>query len=198
MASDTRDKNIYYNLNNYFYEYTTALNNHMRMVDANEIKRAVRTLKDCKNKRRVFVAGNGGSSAIAEHLTCDIEKGCHVKSGSIPTHCLSNNTALMTAVGNDLGYEHTFSYQLKTQNLTSEDVVILISSSGNSPNIINAAKLVNERFATLIGLTGFDGGELRLRSSIKLHVPAHNYGIVEDAHQAIMHVIAQMIFMETR
>jgi len=133
--NDTRDKNQYFNTDTgYFDEYIEELNEGLSLVDQSEITNAIEALLFTKKHGgRVFVAGNGGSSAIAEHLTCDIEKGCHVDSGAIATHCLSSNTALLTAIANDMGYEYTFSYQLETQTIKC---VLPQTMTGNTPSLI--------------------------------------------------------------
>lgn len=136
--------------------------------------------------KRVFVGGNGGSSAISDHLSCDFEKGA-----SRPTINLSSRPALLSAIANDYGYEFTLSWQLAAANLDAWDTVILISSSGNSPNILEAARYAKSQGAKILGLTGFNGGELRMMSDVSLHINVNNYGIVEDAHQAMMHILAQ-------
>lgn len=202
MQNDTRDKNKYFafeSLDTYFHEYIEQLKSSLGAVDQMEMIKAQGSIeRTMQYGGRIFVAGNGGSSAIAEHLTCDFEKGCHTKRGSLVTHALSSNMALLTAIGNDLGYSQVFSYQLETQKLHGEDVVILISSSGNSPNIVEAAQFSVACDATLIGFTGFDGGKLKALCDISLHVPFHNYGIVEDCHQAMMHILAQSIYLSTK
>ncbi len=196
---DTRDKNIYFDfdsLETYFHEYIEQLNECLTDIDQIELLKAQCAIESTMTAGgRVFVAGNGGSSAIAEHLTCDFEKGCHTKRGSIVTHSLSSNTALLTAIGNDLGYSQIFSYQLETQKLNAADVVVLISSSGNSANITEAAQYAHSCDATIIGMTGFDGGKLKALADINLHVPFSNYGLVEDIHQTLMHILAQAIYL---
>ena len=143
--------------------------------------------------RNIFVAGNGGSAAISNHLCCDFTKGCdHKGFNRLKVTSLSCNIPMITAIANDISYDETISYQLETL-LSDKDVVILISSSGKSQNILNAAAVTRKRHATLIGLTGFDGGVLKNLADISLHVPINNYGVVEDVHQSLMHIIAQYI-----
>ena len=134
----------------------------------------------------LFVAGNGGSAAIAEHLMCDFMKGAGLKVIS-----LCSNVSLLTALANDIEYAEIFRAKLKMFGSCQRDCLFLISSSGNSPNVINAAKYAEEISMSVIGLTGFSGGELRSLSDVSLHISAHNYGIVEDSHQAIMHILTQ-------
>jgi D-sedoheptulose 7-phosphate isomerase len=138
------------------------------------------------NAERIFVCGNGGSASIANHLACDFGKGAEIQR----VFSLSTNMAIITALANDFSYDVIFQNQLKMADLNSRDLVILISSSGNSPNIIKAMEEAKLRKSITIGLCGFDGGAL-LQSDLPIHIPIHNYGIVEDCHQSIMHVLTQ-------
>lgn len=143
--------------------------------------------------KTVLVAGNGGSAAIANHLTCDMSKGTY-PTEHIRVISLSCNTPLITAIANDLGYDQTFVHQAKLISPEyCSDVLILISSSGNSPNIIAAARWAKEADIKIIGFTGFEGGELKKLADISIHIPSNNYGIVEDCHSIAMHAIAQYI-----
>jgi phosphoheptose isomerase len=147
-------------------------------------------------QRRVFVAGNGGSAAIADHLCCDWTKGTHA-AGLVPlrTHSLVSNVALLTAVANDFGYDDAFARQLEMLGV-SGDVILLISSSGNSPNVLAAADKAKAMGIATIGMTGFGGGALAKRVDFALHVPYANYGLVEDCHQILMHTFAQLFAKE--
>jgi D-sedoheptulose 7-phosphate isomerase len=142
--------------------------------------------------RRVFVAGNGGSAAIAEHLCCDWTKGTH--SPGLPplrTQSLASNVALLTAIGNDFGYDAVFSRQLEMLG-SAGDVLLVISSSGNSPNILAVVDTAKAMGITTVALTGFTGGALAARADVCLHIPYSNYGLVEDCHQILMHTFAQL------
>jgi D-sedoheptulose 7-phosphate isomerase len=146
-----------------------------------------------KAGRRIYVVGNGGSAAIADHLCCDWTKGTNASGHPvIKTTSLSSNVALYSAVANDYGFEQVFSTQVEFFGEPG-DVLVAISSSGNSPNIISAVQMAKVREMAAIGLSGFGGGRLAQEASVSLHVPFENYGIVEDAHQAIMHILAQFI-----
>ena len=139
----------------------------------------------------VWVAGNGGSAAIADHTVCDCSKGTHVP-GVAPfrTISLASNAPLLTALANDVSYEAVFSEPLKYY-LRDEDAVLLVSSSGNSPNVVQACKLANERGVPTIAFVGFKGGALADLARHVVHIPIDNYGIVEDTHQSLIHVITQ-------
>ena len=137
--------------------------------------------------------GNGGSAAIADHLCCDLVKGTHVDGHpTIEVGSLTSNVALYSAIANDFGFENVFSTQIKFLGKEG-DVLIAISSSGNSANIIQAVESAHALGMTSIGLSGFKGGPLKENAHIPLHVDAQNYGIVEDAHQSMMHILAQFI-----
>jgi len=200
MKSDTRSRNEYFkseDIYGYVKEYAKAIQESLARIPQKQMIQAQNTIRmTLARSGRIFVGGNGGSAAIADHLKCDFEKGTtHDKTNNLIVHSLNGSMATFSAIGNDLGYEKTLSYQLELSRLTSKDCLILISSSGNSPNILDAAAYAKVRHADLIGLTGFDGGRLKEMADVKLHVPFNNYGIVEDCHQAIMHILAQFHYL---
>lgn len=200
MTNDTRDRNTYFRseeIGKYVKEYTGALAGALNKVSEYELEKVHRLIEKTHAWGRIFVGGNGGSAAISDHLTCDFVKGTLIgQTMSLRVHSLVGNQALLTAVANDCGYENIFSWQLEAATVCSKDIVILISSSGNSKNIINAIDVANRFRVPVIGLTGFDGGELYKRADVRLHVPFNNYGIVEDCHQALMHIIAQFYYLK--
>lgn len=177
-------------LKDYVQELSTALNK----VSAEQLKKAETLLLETIEKgKRVYVAGNGGSAAIGDHLCCDWLKGTYVQGKpALKVHALASNTALLTALSNDFNYEKSFSSQIEMLG-EKDDVAVLISSSGNSPNIVSAAEMASKKGMKVIGLSGFEGGKLNQLSDISLHVPVNNYGIAEDGHQVIMHVLTQML-----
>jgi phosphoheptose isomerase len=137
----------------------------------------------------VHIAGNGGSAAIANHAECDCSKGTYVD-GQPPlmTRSLSANTSVMTALGNDIGYEWIFERQVRYYARPG-DVVVLVSSSGNSPNVVQACKTARELGLTTVALVGFRGGALAGLADHVVHIPVDHYGIVEDMHQACIHLV---------
>ncbi len=196
MQPDNRDLNKTFSTASphaYLQGYAETLGSSLKEVSADSLERAARVMFMARAKQlRIFVAGNGGSASISQHLECDFRKGCHMPGEkNLDVYCLSSNMAVVTAIGNDCGYHNVFLKQLEMADIKLREVLILISSSGNSPNILAAAAYGLKKGMTVIGLTGFDGGRLRHLCGIPLHVPFHNYGIVEDAHQAIMHILAQ-------
>lgn len=143
--------------------------------------------------RRIFSCGNGGSAAIANHLVCDCLKGVRNGSSLKPkVHSLISTMELTTAIVNDLGSEQMFSYPLESL-AEAGDVLIAISSSGASANIVRVLETAKAMGMTSIALTGFAGGAAQEMADVAIHVPVHNYGVVEDVHQSIMHVLAQYL-----
>jgi D-sedoheptulose 7-phosphate isomerase len=141
------------------------------------------------NEKQVFTLGNGGSASTASHMAADIAKNT-IGPNMRRFHVLSlnDNTAMLTALANDLGYEHVFREQL--QNLIRPgDLLIAISASGNSPNVINAIRYAREQCAEVVGILGFEGGQAALLADVAIVVPSQHYGIVEDMHLIINHII---------
>lgn len=141
----------------------------------------------------IWVAGNGGSAAIADHTVCDTSKGTHVE-GKPPLRSVSlaANGPMITALANDISYEKVFSEQLKYY-LQDGDAVLLVSSSGNSPNVVDACRYANERGVPTIAFVGFKGGKLAELAKHVVWIKVDNYGIVEDAHQSLVHVLTQYL-----
>ena len=143
--------------------------------------------------RRIYACGNGGSAAIANHLVCDCLKGIRNGTSMQPkVHSFSTTIELITAIANDLGYDEIFSYQLESMG-EAGDLLIAISSSGASPNIVKSLERAKDMDIRTISMTGFSGGPARTIADVNLHVDASNYGVIEDLHQSLMHILAQYI-----
>ena len=141
----------------------------------------------------LFVCGNGGSAAIANHLLCDVAKGVQTDTGVLPrVMSLSSNLEMVTAIANDIAFEDCFLYQLRTA-ARDGDLLMTISSSGDSENIVRALQWAAASGMESIALTGFDGGRAATLATVNLHVDGDNYGVIEDTHQSIMHVLAQYL-----
>ena len=146
-----------------------------------------------KNNQKIFVAGNGGSAALAMQYACDLSKGANKdwekNFSRYKVVSLVGNISYITAIANDSGYDGVFRQQLV--NLASKnDILILISSSGNSPNIINAAEYAKKIGMIVIGITGFNGGKLKKICDYSAHVDSDSYEVSEDMHQIFGHFLA--------
>jgi D-sedoheptulose 7-phosphate isomerase len=141
----------------------------------------------------VYACGNGGSAAIANHLHCDFTKSVATDTPYRPRIIsLSANIATITAIANDISYADIFAFQVK-QAGRAGDLLLTVSSSGDSENIVRAIEAAKAQGMRTVALTGFAGGRSRRAADVSIHVPAQNYGIVEDLHQSVMHVLAQFI-----
>ena len=144
--------------------------------------------------RSVFVIGNGGSAANASHFAQDLSKGAlpSPRSKRFRVLSLTDNTAFMTAVSNDMGYEHVFDFQLR-QFAEAGDVLVAISGSGNSPNILKAVEFAHEAGMQVVSVTGFDGGRLRPLGDIQLHVPCDDMCQSEAVHAVLFHLVTDLL-----
>jgi D-sedoheptulose 7-phosphate isomerase len=195
---DPRRLNCQFNLESigaHVKDYADALCSALLSVDWHQLDLAISEIESARKRgARLWVAGNGGSAAIADHLLCDWVKGTFTGSQApIHVHSLVSNTALLTACANDFGYDASFGRQLEMQAQPG-DLLICISSSGGSANILAALRKASSIGLKTIALTGFSGGESARLADISLHFAAHNYGVVEDCHQILMHNVAQYIY----
>lgn len=177
-------------------DYARTMAAALSSVRSSEIERAVAVLKRAiAGGNLIFSCGNGGSAAIANHLTCDCSKGIATNTTLKPrVVSLSATVELITAIANDFEYAEVFAYQLRNAARPG-DVLITISSSGNSENIVRALSWARDNGLATIALSGFSGGRSIQTADINLHVAAENYGVVEDAHQSLMHIMAQYVRM---
>jgi D-sedoheptulose 7-phosphate isomerase/D-glycero-D-manno-heptose 1,7-bisphosphate phosphatase len=178
----------------YFDAYAEEMARAVKSIEPAMLERAAATLAEAYLRgARIFSCGNGGSASIANHMQCDHVKG--IKTGTdLSPHVLSlsANVEVLTAIANDTGYDNVFVYQLEAQSEPG-DVVLAVSSSGRSANIVRVLTWAREQGRRTIAVTGFDGGPARTIAEVGVHVDCTNYGIVEDLHQAIMHALAQYI-----
>jgi D-sedoheptulose 7-phosphate isomerase len=199
--SDTRDRNIEFNIESsiqYTKEYFDQMSQVQSDMDLKDLPEIIQIIQDTIDSGSiVYSMGNGGSCAIADHLVCDFTKGCFTENSRLKSFSLNSNTSLLTAIANDISYKEGFSKQLEYY-VEPGDVILLISSSGNSDNIISAIEYANNNNIKSIAFTGFDGGKAKEIASMNIHVPVDNYGIIEDMHQSMMHVIAQFVYLKNR
>ena len=145
--------------------------------------------------RVVYTFGNGGSAALASHLACDLGKGTAYCNGGkrFRVLALTDNVPTLTAWANDSGYEDVFSEQLRNF-VQPEDVAFAISGSGNSKNVLNALHVARQAGATTLGISGFQGGQMKSLCDICMVVPSNNLQIVEDMHLATAHSIFRIVY----
>ena len=174
--------------------YINELKSVLDLLSYETIDRVIDILHETRVRgHRIFVMGNGGSASTATHMVCDLAKNTR-KPGwpSFKVIGLADNMAIFSALANDEGYENVFVQQLA--NLAeSGDVVVAISASGNSKNVLAAVEYANNIGATTIGFTGFDGGKLGKMTKINLHVPSDCIEQVEDIHLMMEHLIAKSL-----
>jgi phosphoheptose isomerase len=184
----------YANAGSYFDAYAEEISRAAKTIEPAAFDRAAAILLEAYARdARMFSCGNGGSASIANHMQCDHMKGVRTATDLTPrVLSLSTNVELLTAIANDMGYDNVFVYQLQSQSRPG-DVLIAVSSSGRSPNIVRAVTWARDNGLRTIAVTGFDGGAARTTAEVSVHVDCTNYGIIEDLHQAIMHALAQYI-----
>lgn len=178
----------------YFDDYARAMTSALASVDRDALTRAAALLTATYARDgTIWSCGNGGSAAIANHLVCDHTKGVHADTGLRPrVHSLSSNVETLTAIANDMSYADVFVHQLRL-GARPGDVLITISASGDSENIVRAAAWARENGVSVVAMTGFSGGRSAALADVHLHVAGENYGVVEDAHQSLMHALAQYL-----
>lgn len=162
----------------------------MESVDIDEMNEVMNQLEQARVRgNRIYICGNGGSGSTASHFVCDFNKGVSLEQEQkYQFICLNDNMPQMMAIANDIGYDQIFKIPL-VNVISPGDIFIGISGSGNSQNVLLAAEYAKEQGATVIGLTGYDGGKLKELSDYSLHVPVSNMQIAEDLHLMFDHLM---------
>lgn len=174
--------------------YLQDVSQHLRSIRPEAIVRsAERLLRAYREGAQILVAGNGGSASTASHLACDLAKTVlgvdpGARSSRFRVVSLADNVALLTAWANDVGYESVFAEQVKSLGQPG-DMLIVVSASGSSPNIVAAARAARERGLETIGLLGFDGGEVKQLLDEHVVVDCADYGHIESAHLVLGHLL---------
>ena len=181
-----------------YKDYLQKLKDGLDQIDLVVLEKILNVLWDAlHNERLVCIIGNGGSASTASHMACDLGKNTikdfDGEEKRFRVLCPSDNVATLTAYANDAGYETIFEQPLRSI-LSSNDIVIAISASGNSPNIVRAVQYAKKKGAITIGFVGFTGGELKKICDHVLHFPEEHYGRSEDAHLVINHMILEALF----
>ena len=184
----------YNNIKIFLKDYTSFLNSTLNSIKIETLVKAATLIeKKIKQKKNIFLCGNGGSAAIANHYIADYLKTLKTETNLMPKlFSLSSNIELITAIANDISFDKVFSYQLKTL-AQKGDLLIIISSSGNSKNIKNVLIEAKKIKTEIISFVGFTGGYAKKNSNISVHSKVDNYGISEDTAHIFMHIIVQFL-----
>ena len=187
---DTRFSDITAYSDAYFKQYIEASSS----IDQTKLAKAADILLNAyKNLKTLYVCGNGGSASISNHLACDHGKLLATDTDLQPrVQSLSTNIEVITAIANDISYDQVFVHQLKL-SANPGDILMTVSSSGDSENVVQAAQWAREFGLDVISMTGFLGGRTAKISNVNLHVDGDNYGVIEDVHQSLMHLLGQYL-----
>jgi len=173
-------------------QYIDNLSTILNSLDFTEIEKVKEALESTvENNSKIYIIGNGGSAATASHMANDLSVGLKLREiRNFDVESLSDNSAVCTAIANDIGYENIFYAQIKNK-IKKDDVLIAISCSGNSANILKAVEYAKVQGTITIGMTGFEGGTLKELADIKFHVQTAKgeYGLVEDVHMILDHIL---------
>jgi len=180
-----------------YLEYLQAV---LRRIDPAEIGAFIRTLLDARERSAtIFFIGNGGSAATASHFANDLSIGTNEYDKPFRAFSLADNVPILTAIGNDFGYEEIFVRQLRALG-KSGDVLVGISASGNSPNLLKAFEYASSIGISTVAITAFDGGKMKALASHGIHVPTDmkEYGPAEDAHLVLDHLVTAYLMRYVR
>jgi D-sedoheptulose 7-phosphate isomerase len=182
--------NLITEITEYFDHLKRAIDN-VSKEDLNTIMNVLVRVKE--DGKQIFIMGNGGSAATASHFVCDFNKGISLgKEKKFKFICLNDNIPSLMAYGNDLSYDDIFLYPLMTY-FHPGDLVIGISGSGNSKNVVKALEYAKENNGETIGFTGYDGGKVKMLSKYNVHIPINDMQITEDIHMVLDHCMMKIL-----
>ena len=187
-------------INDYSKSYIDYLSSVLNNISLTDIEKFVEVLLEARERESsIFFIGNGGSAATASHFANDIAIGTRTYKKPFRAISLCDNQAVITAIANDDGYEKIFSQQLQVL-LKKQDVVVAISASGNSPNLLDAIDTAKKMNTITVGISAFDGGKMKEMVDVSLHVPTEKgeYGPAEDAHMVLDHLISNYLMRLVR
>ena len=187
-------------INDYSKSYIDYLSTVLNNISLKDIEKFVEVLLEARERESsIFFIGNGGSAATASHFANDIAIGTRTYEKPFRAISLCDNQAVITAIANDDGYEKIFSQQLQVL-LKKQDVVVAISASGNSPNLLDAIDTAKKMNTITVGISAFDGGKMKEMVDVSLHVPTEKgeYGPAEDAHMVLDHLISNYLMRLVR
>lgn len=175
-----------------YYSREIAVIQRLNLDDISEAMDAI--YETYKKGGTIYVCGNGGSAATASHMQNDFNKGIsEYVENKFNFYCLNDNVPTMMAIANDIGYEEVFVFQIRNK-IKSDDLFIGISGSGNSKNVLNAAKYAKEQGAKVVGITGYSGGELKKIADYSMHVDENDMQIAEDVHMTFDHMMMKIFY----
>lgn len=167
--------------------------NKLSIEEINEVMNVLENAR--KTGKRIFICGNGGSAATASHFCCDFNKGVgENQSDKYNFECLSDNVPTMMAVANDIGYEEIFRFPLRNK-MKVGDILIGISGSGNSKNVLNAFEYAKEIGGIVIAIVGYDGGKMKKMADHSIHVNINDMQISEDVHMILDHMMMYILLL---
>lgn len=176
------------------HRYIADMHHTLDRIPVQSVEQVIQALAEARlTRRRIFIFGNGGSASTASHFACDLTK--NTRQPALPDFrvtSLNENIAILSAYGNDEGFENIFSSQLENE-ISPGDVVIGISTSGKSPNVLKTIQVANAAAALTIGFTGFDGGALGSLVDLHIHIPSDCIEQVEDIHLMLEHLICSAL-----
>ena len=183
-----------FKIKDFYKYYINSLNKSLNEVDLSKLNKIVDILvRQIQIKKKIFVCGNGGSAAIAKHYICDYLKLLRFNTNLKPKIIsLVDNIETITAISNDIDFSEIFKYQAESL-YEKGDIIIIISSSGNSKNVVKLSKWAKSKKIKTISFTGFNGGLVRKLSSINININEKNYGRIEDSHHIIMHIMMHIM-----
>ena len=187
-------------INDYSKSYIDYLSSVLNNISLTDIEKFVEVLLEARERESsIFFIGNGGSAATASHFANDIAIGTRTYEKPFRAISLCDNQAVITAIANDDGYEKIFSQQLQVL-LKKQDVVVAISASGNSPNLLDAIDTAKKLNTITVGISAFDGGKMKEMVDVSLHVPTEKgeYGPAEDAHMVLDHLVSNYLMRLVR
>lgn len=180
--------------------YKNNLIKALGKISSTEIERLTQSIVDTIGNNKIFICGNGGSASTAEHMSCDLSKSVYKLCDSskindkLQVISLNSNISQITAIANDIDYKSIFSEQL-LNFAKPNDLLIVITASGNSPNILDVVEVANSLKMKTFGLLGFGGGKAKDLVSHSICVDSYDYGVVEDCHLVINHMITDYLKM---
>lgn len=185
----------------YFKQYCQYLQKLLSEIDVESVKRIVDCFLEARrHDKTIYFAGNGGSASTASHFAQDMgEVGRKIRGKGFRTRSINDNVSALTAISNDYSYDNVFSMQMQ-YNFDPGDVLVVISASGNSSNVIKAVELAKEKKGLSVALVGFDGGRLAQICDHVVHIKSKKgeYGPVEDIHLILNHMIVSYLMMELK